>query len=243
MAERFLPKFPKFSKAWVVLVLLSAGVVISAVGCVQGNVDIPDYYDDDDRYVRYDDDDDRWEDRDHDRDRDDDDDDDRRHRRRKHKKLKKDEARDIAEELVEARGMEVDHFKIKDKEIDGVYWMLFTHRRDKHKNRDRRRDFFAIRVARGPRGKTHVTTYMDGDRRDFGRKMEKDKVKKKEAYRFAEKLARRHGAKLGEYKIKDKKIDGNYWILFERENPRRRSWKNHFAVYVSKRGVVTFYKW
>ncbi len=224
-----------FSGTLVCFVLLAAGLAFSAVGCVDANVDIPDYYRDEDRHTYRDDD---WKDRDHDRDRRED----KHQKKPNRRKLKKSEAYDIAKELVESEDMEADHFKIKDKKIDGVYWILFEHKRDKHKHRRRRRDHFAVRVARGRRGKTHVALYMDGQERDFRRRMDDDKVKKKEAYRFAERMAERQGARLGNYEIKDKKIDDNYWILFEHEDPRDGSWKNHFAVRVSKRGIATFYR-
>ena len=240
-----------FSKTWVCFLLLAGGLVSSIAGCVDANVDVPDYYKDRDRRAYKKDRDDHWKDRDRDHRRDDrydDRDRDRDHRKDRDRddryrgKLDKDEAYDIAKEFVESRGMEADHFKIRDKKIYGAYWILFEHKRDKHKNRHRRYDFLAVRVARGNRGKRHVTLYMDGDERNFGRRMDKDKVKKKEAYRFAERMAERHGASLRNYEIKDKEIDDNYWILFEDKAPRGRSWKNHFTVRVSKRGIATFYR-
>jgi len=230
MAERI------FSRTWVCFVLLAAGLAFPMVGCVDAKVDIPDYYRDEDQYARQDD---------HREDRDRDHYEDRDRKKRRERKLGKSEAYNIAKELVESRGMEADHFKIKDKKIDGVYWILFERERKKYRHREqgRRQKHLAVRVTRGRKGKTHVTLYMDGEQRDFGRRMDDDKVDKKEAYRFAKRMAEKRGASLRNYEIKDKKIDGNYWILFECEDRgRTRSWKDHFAVRVSKRGIATFYK-
>jgi tRNA A37 threonylcarbamoyladenosine synthetase subunit TsaC/SUA5/YrdC len=73
--------------------------------------------------------------------------------------------------------------------------------------------------------------------------MDKDKVKKDEAYRFAKKLARKRGVHLRNYKVADKKIDGNYWIIFEREDSRDRpAGRDNLAVRVSKRGLTRVYR-
>jgi hypothetical protein len=232
-----------FSRTCVYFLLLAAGLAFPMVGCVDANVDVPDYYRDEDHHTRRGDD---WEDRDHRKD-----DRDYEHERRKekeykkpkHKKLSKKEAYEIAKGLVESRGMEPDRFKIKDRKINNVYWVLFERKHKKSRGHGRRRNHFAVRVARGPRGRTPVTLYTDGQKRDFSRRMDKDKVKKKEAYQFAKQMAHDYGVSPRNYEIKDKKIDGNYWVVFEDERPQRgRAWKNHFAVRVSKYGVVTFYK-
>jgi len=172
MAERI------FSRTWVCFVLLAAGLAFPMVGCVDAKVDIPDYYRDEDQYARQDD---------HREDRDRDHYEDRDRKKRRERKLGKSEAYNIAKELVESRGMEADHFKIKDKKIDGVYWILFERERKKYRHREqgRRQKHLAVRVTRGRKGKTHVTLYMDGEQRDFGRRMDDDKVDKKEAYALA----------------------------------------------------------
>ena len=69
------------------------------------------------------------------------------------------------------------------------------------------------------------------------------KISKKQAYRLARAVAQEHKVFLPDYKIKHKEIDDNYWILFECKYPNsKNTWQNHFAIRVSKFGVVKFYK-
>lgn len=220
-------------RAWAILVFLAVGVVVTSLGCVSVEapkdirVDISDYYQ---RHERKDD---YREEARHERRKD----------RKKHRegKLKKDEAYDIAKDLASDEGINTDRFKIKDKKIGRVYWVLFE--RERQGPRGRWRNHFAVRLARGHRGKTRVILYKGVGRKDFSGDMDEDKVEKDEAYKYAKAMARNYGARPRHYEIHDKKINNNYWVLFEHKNPKRgRDWKNHFAVRVSKYGVGTFYK-
>jgi len=218
------------------MVLLLAGVAMFSAGCLsveapkEINVDVPDYYQSDYRDDR-DDRDDDW--RDHRRDKE--------REKRRRRKLGKSEAYDIAKDLARDQGADIGRFDIKDKKIEGVYWVLFERKRQR--SRAGWRNHFAVRVARGKHGKTRATLYKGGRAKDFGDRMDKDKVKKDEAYRFAKKLARKRGVRVRDYKIEDKKIDGNYWIIFEREDSRAKPGRrDNLAVRVSKRGRARLYR-
>ena len=68
-------------------------------------------------------------------------------------------------------------------------------------------------------------------------------ISKKQAYSLAKAVAQEHGVFVGDYKIKDKKVEDNYWILFENKYPNsKNTWQNYFAIRVSKFGDVKFFK-
>ena len=224
-------------KTSMAMVLLLAGVAMLSAGCLsveapkEINVDVPDYYQSDYRDDR---DDDRREDR-KDRRRD------KEREKNRRRKLGKSEAYDIAKDLARDQGAKVKKFDVKDKKIEGVYWILFERKR--RRSEAGWRNHFAVRVARGKHGKTRATLYKGGRAKDFGGRMDKDNVKKDEAYRFAKKLARKRGVRVRNYKIEDKKIDGNYWIIFEREDSRAKPGRrDNLAVRVSKRGRARLYR-
>ncbi len=225
------------SRAWMLLVILLAGVIVTSAGCVNVDapkdvsVDVPDYYHRHERKDEY-----KREAR-HDRHE--------PQKDRRYEKLEKDEAYDIAKDLARDEGVvHLDRFEIHDKKINDVFWVLFES--DGRGGRgDRRgwREHFAVRVAREHGGKTRATLYKGGRREDYSRDMDKKKVKKDEAYKYAESMARSCGAQPRHYEIHDKKIDDNYWVLFESKNPgRSRGWQDHFAVRVSKYGIGEMYK-
>lgn len=71
----------------------------------------------------------------------------------------------------------------------------------------------------------------------------KRKIKKSDAYDIAKSLARNAGVTPGDYDIHDKKIDGVYWVLFERYKQRENmGWKNHFAVRVESENRAKLYR-
>ena len=163
----------------------------------------------------------------------------KREREKEHdrKKVDGDEAQKIAKRLARDDGINSRDYEIHDKKIDGNYWVLFEHKRQKRKRG--RRNYFAVRVSRFGQGRFYGGEPVK-DRRDD---LEEDEVEKDDAYRIARRIARARGARLRDYDIHDKKIDGNYWVLFENEQPARGGgWKNHFAVRVSKFGRVMMYK-
>ena len=160
-----------------------------------------------------------------------------RKKERSEKKLDGNEAKEIAKGLARDTGVDVRDYKVKDKGIDGNYWVLFEHKRPR---RGRGwKNCFPVRVSRAGRGILYegVSVKTRGD--DF----EEDELEKDDAYRIARRVARSHDVNPRDYEIHDKKINDNYWVLFENKQPRRGGgWKNHFAVRVSKSGRVRGYK-
>jgi hypothetical protein len=151
-------------------------------------------------------------------------------------KIGKDEAHDIAKRVADDEGAGTWRYKIYDKKIDGVYWVLFEHKSPKRKRGWK--NYFAVRVAPNGRAKLYGK-----NGRKFPSKWDEKRIKKDNAYEIAKKLARKEDANPHEYKIHDKEIDGAYWVLFEHKNPsRKRGWKNHFAARVSPFGMAMFYK-
>ena len=89
--------------------------------------------------------------------------------------------------------------------------------------------------------KSKTDVKLDGDGKHS--KKHRRKLDKSDAYVIAKSLARDAGANPRDYDIHDKKIDGVYWVLFERRKQRKdRGWKNHFAVRVSPSGRGKLYK-
>ncbi len=167
----------------------------------------------------------------------------KREREKEHdrKKVDGDEAQKIAKRLARDDGINSRDYEIHDKKIDGNYWVLFEHKRQKRKRG--RRNYFAVRVSRSGRGRYYGGEFVKNRRDDVEDDLGEEEVEKDDAYRIARRVARSYGAKLRDYEIHDKKIEGNYWVLFENEQPARGGgWKNHFAVRVSKFGRVMMYK-
>lgn len=160
-------------------------------------------------------------------------DDDDRHER---KRVDKDEAYDIARKVARYENVEPGEYEIHDKEIDHTYWVLFEHKRPAH--RRRWRNHFAVRV--GPYGKARLYAKAF---REFPSEWDERKVSKDDAYRIANRIARRADVDLRDYKIHDKEIHDTYWVLYEIRNPRRKlGWRNFFTIRVSPFGTATFYR-
>ena len=160
-----------------------------------------------------------------------------RKREPREKKMDGDEAKRIARGLAKDTGIKVRDYKIKDKKIDGNYWVLFEHKRPSR--RRRWKNYFPVRVSRTGRGLLYEGESVKIHRDD----LEEDELEKDDAYRIARQIAYNHGVNPREYEIHDKKFDGNFWVLFEKKQPRRGGGrKSHFAVRVSKSGRARVYK-
>ena len=82
---------------------------------------------------------------------------------------------------------------------------------------------------------------LDGDGKHS--KKHRKEFKKDDAYSVARSIARDANVNPGDYDIHDKKIDGVYWVIFERRNQRKdRGWKNHFAVRVVSEHNAKLYR-
>jgi len=91
--------------------------------------------------------------------------------------------------------------------------------------------------------KSKTDVKLDGDGNRKHSKKHRRKLDKSDAYVIAKSLARDAGANPRDYDIHDKKIDGVYWVLFERYDQRKdRGWKNHFSVRVSPSGRGKLYR-
>ena len=85
---------------------------------------------------------------------------------------------------------------------------------------------------------------FDQPRTDMNaREPKRRNISKKQARAMAHQLIRDHGVSLSEYKIKDEKVEGNYWFIYENKRPREnKNWRNCFAVRVTPSGDISFYK-
>ena len=82
---------------------------------------------------------------------------------------------------------------------------------------------------------------LDGDGKHS--KKSRKKFEKDDAYYVARSIARDAGVNPRDYEIHDKKIDGVYWVIFERRNQRKdRGWKNHFAIRVVSENRAKLYR-
>jgi len=155
---------------------------------------------------------------------------------RRDERVGKDDAYTIAKRLARDAGGTPQDYDIHDKEIDGVYWVLFEH------ERPRRglgwRNAFCVRVGRRGRAKL----YEGQPRGRVQPRRGEDKLSKDDAYDVAYRIAREMGVSRRDYDVHDKGIDDDRWVLFEHKYPRHGGgWKNAFAIRVGKRGRVSVY--
>jgi hypothetical protein len=149
-------------------------------------------------------------------------------------KISKDEVYTIARDRAVNEGARISEYDIHDKKVRGYNWVFFERR---HPEKSPMwKNHFVVRVSMFGRS----TLYKPSARPSgaSGRRVDKD-----DAYDIAHRIALREGTRLKGYEIHDKEIDGNYWVIFETKNYRKKAgWKNHFAVRVSRYGQADMYK-
>ncbi len=150
------------------------------------------------------------------------------------RKITKDEAYTIAKDKAINKGADVHHYDIRDKEVDGHYWMVFE---SKNPEGNSWKDHFIVRVSMfgwSTFYKKPAKRYDEwkGRRADKGR-----------AYDIAKKIASTEGIDPKQYEVHDKEIEGLYWVIFETKHYHKAAgWKNHFAVRVSRDCEVELYR-
>lgn len=151
-------------------------------------------------------------------------------------RIGKDDAYGIAKRLARDAGADPRDYDIHDKEIDGVYWVLFEH--DRPRRGLRWRNAFCVRVDRRGRAKL----YEGQPRGRVELRRGEDKLSKDDAYDVAYRIAREMGVSRRDYDVHDKGIDDDRWVLFEHKYPRHGGgWKNAFAIRVGKNGNLSVY--
>ena len=149
-------------------------------------------------------------------------------------KINKDEAYTIARDKAINQGAHLREYDIHDKKVQGQYWIIFE--RKEPSRRNTWKNHFVVRV-----NKRGWSKLFKPSRRERGEKVHK--MKKDRAYDIAHRIARREGVQLKGCEIQDKEIDGNYWIVFEAKDYKKKDgWKNCFAIRVGKHGQAELYK-